>query len=93
MSYYRDVAEGEIEACQMVRLMAEREYRDLMERQYEDSFPFFFDEEKAERALTYYRMFPFVTGERADNDEVFCAGAVAIGLVFQRGGMAREGRA
>ena len=71
LGYAWDVARGKEDVCEDVKLMCERELFDYLERQEDDSFPYYFDPDKAARTLEFYKQFPFVAGERAERDELF----------------------
>jgi len=62
--YARDVVRGNIPACRYVIQACQRHLDDLA-KQGEQSFPFRFDKDKAERAATFIQLLPHTKGEWA----------------------------
>ena len=65
LAWYGEVLTGRVAANKAIRQMAEREANDFLYRQRRDDFPYVFHVDLAERALAFYRLLPFVSGERA----------------------------
>ncbi|MDM5112807.1 terminase large subunit domain-containing protein [Aeromonas salmonicida] len=62
--YAFDVVRGKIPACRYVIQACQRHLDDLA-RQYEPSFPFLFDSDKANRAATFIQLLPHTKGDWA----------------------------
>jgi phage terminase large subunit-like protein len=66
--YARDVVDGDILACQLVKLACKRHLDDL-ERAKAKDWPYRFDKEKAERACKFAELLPHVKGRWAHKQE------------------------
>lgn len=62
--YCEDVVNGDIVACQLVKLACQRHLTDL-ERQYDPDYPFFFNPDVANRRCSFSERFPHIKGKWA----------------------------
>lgn len=64
LAYARAVAAGEISACKLTRQACVRQLADL-ERPVSDSWPWIFDEDRAERPCAFIELLPHIKGKWA----------------------------
>lgn len=80
--YIADLAEGKILASALTRLAAQRHLREV-EASRDESFPYYFDEVQAARALRFCALLPHVKGDLAGKPHVMHAwGCFFIASVF-----------
>ncbi len=60
--YSADVLSGKIVACKWIKLAAERHFNDLYRSIHDDSYPYVFDETKAQRIIDFYRFIKHTKG-------------------------------
>jgi phage terminase large subunit-like protein len=67
--YARDVVAGKIVACKWIVLACEQHLNNLRESKENDDYPYYFDSQKAERALKFKQLFPHTKGKWARSGE------------------------
>ena len=61
MTYVDDVLNGKIKACRKIKLACQRHVNDL-ERSKSADFPFYYDQEMADKAIRFIELLPKTDG-------------------------------
>ena len=81
IEYVDQVLSGEVVACQKIKWACERFKRDLS-RSKDDSFPFYYDEDKAAQAVKFIELMPKTDGSQLTKNQPATVVMIGRSLVW-----------